>query len=122
MTLDPNCRYLNRVDAALKATDEQTSGGPVTIIAHSAGGWLGRIYLLGFGTQGRVDRFISLGSPHLPPLKVAPWSLRAEPVPQWCPDFGADSMTAILENIGTPLTCCTAVEGTVESQRTPEYS
>lgn len=31
-----------------------------------AGGWLGRVYLLDFGTEG-VDRFVSLGSPHQPP-------------------------------------------------------
>ena len=63
-------RYLNRVDDALKSTSEQTGGGPVTLLAHSAGGWLGRVYLLGFGTQDRVDKFVTLGSPHLPPLKV----------------------------------------------------
>lgn len=31
-----------------------------------AGGWLGRLYLKDFGTTG-IDRFVSLGSPHLPP-------------------------------------------------------
>lgn len=31
-----------------------------------AGGWLGRVYLLDFGTAG-IDQFVSLGSPHLPP-------------------------------------------------------
>jgi hypothetical protein len=31
-----------------------------------AGGWLGRVYLHDFGTDG-VDRFVSLGSPHQPP-------------------------------------------------------
>ena len=31
-----------------------------------AGGWLGRVYLLDWGTAG-VDRYVSLGSPHLPP-------------------------------------------------------
>lgn len=65
-------RYLNRVDNALKSTAEQTHGGPVTLLAHSAGGWLGRVYLLGFGTQDRITKFVTLGSPHLPPLEVPP--------------------------------------------------
>jgi hypothetical protein len=31
-----------------------------------AGGWLGRVYLLDFGTAG-IDRYVTLGSPHAPP-------------------------------------------------------
>jgi hypothetical protein len=31
-----------------------------------AGGWLGRVYMLDFGTAG-IDRFVTLGSPHNPP-------------------------------------------------------
>lgn len=36
----------------------------VTIIAHSAGGWLGRVYMADFGTDD-IALFLSLGSPHL---------------------------------------------------------
>ena len=39
-------RYLEKVDAAVKLAQEATGGGPVTLLAHSAGGWLGRVYLL----------------------------------------------------------------------------
>jgi hypothetical protein len=31
-----------------------------------AGGWLGRVYMLDFGTAS-IDRFVTLGSPHNPP-------------------------------------------------------
>ncbi|KAJ9523666.1 hypothetical protein QJQ45_019934 [Haematococcus lacustris] len=41
-------------------------GAPITMLSHSAGGWLGRVYLKEFGTAG-VDRFVSLGSPHQAP-------------------------------------------------------
>ena len=63
------CRYLNRVDACVKDLQRQTRGGPVSLLAHSAGGWLARVYLLGFGTAG-IDRLVTLGSPHQPPPKV----------------------------------------------------
>ena len=38
-------RYLNKVDAAVAAA-KQATDGPITIVAHSAGGWLSRVYLL----------------------------------------------------------------------------
>ena len=64
-------RYLKKVGDALDSVGRQTGNGPVTFLAHSAGGWLGRVYMLGFGTQGRIQKFVTLGSPHLPPLKVS---------------------------------------------------
>ena len=42
----------------------------MALLAHSAGGWLARVYLLGFGSQGSIDKLITLGSPHMPPPKV----------------------------------------------------
>ena len=41
---------------AIEDSQQQTDGGPVTLLAHSAGGWLARVYLLSFGTEG--GRFI----------------------------------------------------------------
>lgn len=58
--------YLERVDSAMKALKAEVEDAPITMLTHSAGGWLGRLYLLDFGTTG-VDRFVSLGSPHQPP-------------------------------------------------------
>lgn len=85
------CRYLKKVDDALCLTDKQTGGGPVTILAHSAGGWLGRVYLLGFGHQDRIQKFISLGSPHLPPSKVRVYHKSLEVFAQM--DFIAEYVT-----------------------------
>jgi len=62
--------YLTRVDSAMQALKRRVDGAPITVLTHSAGGWLGRVYLLDFGREG-VDRFVSLGSPHLPPPKDA---------------------------------------------------
>lgn len=87
--------FLRRADAAVQeaASAVASDGGRVTILAHSAGGWIGRVYLRdyrrriggaagGGGAEGGVDeasaaaaaaidRFVSLGSPHrAPPLGV----------------------------------------------------
>jgi len=50
----------------VEAAKAAAPGAPITLLAHSAGGWLGRLYLLDFDRAG-IDRFVSLGSPHLPP-------------------------------------------------------
>lgn len=57
--------YLNRVDAAIDKS-RKSSKDPITLLCHSAGGWLGRLYLRDFDRTG-ITRFVSLGSPHLPP-------------------------------------------------------
>lgn len=62
--------FLNRLDETVDSVKQETDGLPITILAHSAGGWLGRIYMKDFGTTG-IDRFVSLGSPHLPPPEGA---------------------------------------------------
>ena len=85
------CRYLNRIEAAVNGLKQETDGAPVTLLAHSAGGWLGRLYLLGFGTSG-IDRLVSIGSPHQPPPQVGTQSralqvvcapVRRLPHPTW---------------------------------------
>ena len=54
----------------MAAVKERTAdGSPVTLLAHSAGGWLARVFLLGYGTAD-IDRLITIGSPHLPPPEV----------------------------------------------------
>lgn len=58
--------YLERVGAAAGAARSAAGeGAPLTLLAHSAGGWLGRLFML--EDRADVDRFVSLGSPHLPP-------------------------------------------------------
>ncbi len=64
------CRYLKKVEASLNEVKERVAdGSPITILAHSAGGWLARVFLLGYGTAD-IDRLITIGSPHLPPPEV----------------------------------------------------
>jgi hypothetical protein len=65
--------YLDRIESAIAAA-KSTLGPdvPLTLLAHSAGGWLGRLYLLELtngspSTSQNIDRFVSLGSPHLAP-------------------------------------------------------
>lgn len=51
--------YLERIATAVEAAKRATDGAPITLLAHSAGGWLGRLFLLvrggvrGGGQQGR---------------------------------------------------------------------
>ena len=48
-------RYMNHMREAVEESRRQTDGGPVTLLAHSAGGWLARVYLLSFGTEGGLS-------------------------------------------------------------------
>lgn len=60
--------YLDRIDTSIRAAKEAVPDAPCTILSHSAGGWLGRLYMLEYGTSSLgIDRFVSLGSPHQPP-------------------------------------------------------
>ncbi|GFR40829.1 hypothetical protein Agub_g1304, partial [Astrephomene gubernaculifera] len=65
--------YLERADRAMQKLKRrvEAADAPITMLAHSAGGWLGRVYLMHWGTAG-VDRYVSLGSPHMPPPRDAP--------------------------------------------------
>jgi pimeloyl-ACP methyl ester carboxylesterase len=62
---------LRKLDRAVQAAARQSSTGKVTLIGHSAGGVLARLYLsdrpfLGYAYRGldRVSQLITLGSPH----------------------------------------------------------
>lgn len=58
--------YLDLISRAIEASQSESNGAPITLLAHSAGGWLGRLFMLEYGTAG-IQAFCSLGSPHLPP-------------------------------------------------------
>ena len=70
--LPPGWLYvLRKLDRTVRRAARLTTSGRVTLIGHSAGGVLGRLYLspepfLGhvFGGLERVGRLITLGSPH----------------------------------------------------------
>ena len=64
-------RVLDRVDALVKELQAKSSTGQVTLIGHSSGGVMLRLYLSDqpfqgrrYGGSARCDRLISLGSPH----------------------------------------------------------
>eukprot|EP00884_Botryococcus_braunii_P005659 jgi/Botrbrau1/15094/Bobra.0255s0007.1 len=63
--------YFKLVEEAVERAKRETDGAPITLLAHSAGGWLGRLYLLNFGTAG-IDRLVTLGTPHQPPPPESP--------------------------------------------------
>jgi hypothetical protein len=66
--------YLNKLKEKIAEAKDQTEGGPITLVGHSAGGWLGRTYLVDVESpeDAGVDCFISLGSPQLATPKDVP--------------------------------------------------
>ncbi|XP_074331551.1 uncharacterized protein LOC141668539 isoform X1 [Apium graveolens] len=60
--------YLNRVDEAINEAKELAQGEKLSLIGHSAGGWLARVYLEEYGSSD-VSLLLTLGSPLLPPPK-----------------------------------------------------
>ncbi len=78
-----SCRYLKRIDDAVNLVKTQTDGAPITLLAHSAGGWLSRVYLLSKGTTG-IDRLVTIGSPHSPPPQVHWYVMSPSAAPQFC--------------------------------------
>ncbi|XAR63361.1 hypothetical protein NMG60_11023271 [Bertholletia excelsa] len=65
--------YLKRVDEAVNEAKELAGGGSGTLslIGHSAGGWLARVYMEEFGFS-HISLLLTLGTPHLPPPKGSP--------------------------------------------------
>eukprot|EP00250_Pteridium_aquilinum_P008915 c18304_g2_i3 orf=497-1561(+) len=65
--------YFERMNKAITAAKEASGGGDtkVSLLAHSAGGWLARVYMLEFGIDD-ISMLLSLGTPHLPPPKGVP--------------------------------------------------
>ncbi|KVI00583.1 GPI inositol-deacylase PGAP1-like protein [Cynara cardunculus var. scolymus] len=54
--------YLIRVDEAVNEALKQSQGGSLSIIGHSAGGWLARVYMEEF-KKANVSLLLTLGSP-----------------------------------------------------------
>ncbi|XP_002451473.1 uncharacterized protein LOC8069918 [Sorghum bicolor] len=64
--------YLKRVDDAVSEARELCApGGKISLIAHSAGGWLARVYMAEFEASD-ISLLLTLGTPHLPPPKGVP--------------------------------------------------
>lgn len=63
--------YLNRIEEAVEEAKESGNGSEtetVSLIGHSAGGWLARVYMEEFGSSD-ISLLLTLGTPHLPPPK-----------------------------------------------------
>lgn len=54
--------YLGRIDDAIAQAKAASGAQQVSLVAHSAGGWMARVYLEDFGTSS-VRQLVSLGSP-----------------------------------------------------------
>ncbi|GMP42127.1 hypothetical protein CsSME_00011965 [Camellia sinensis var. sinensis] len=63
--------YLKRIDEAINEAKKLTGGGTLSLIGHSAGGWLARVYMQEFGLSD-ISLLLTLGTPHLPPPKGSP--------------------------------------------------
>ncbi|XP_042507594.1 uncharacterized protein LOC122083770 [Macadamia integrifolia] len=60
--------YLLRVDEAIQEANQLAEGHSLSLIGHSAGGWLARVYIEEFGLSN-ISLLLTLGTPHLPPPK-----------------------------------------------------
>ncbi|KAB1223409.1 hypothetical protein CJ030_MR2G012406 [Morella rubra] len=63
--------YLKRTVEAVQEAKELAQGGAISLIGHSAGGWLARVYMEEFGLS-HISLLLTLGTPHLPPPKGLP--------------------------------------------------
>ncbi|KAK2638444.1 hypothetical protein Ddye_026239, partial [Dipteronia dyeriana] len=63
--------YFKRVSDAITEAKELSPGGTVSLIGHSAGGWLARVYMEEFGFS-EISLLLTLGTPHRPPPKGLP--------------------------------------------------
>jgi hypothetical protein len=60
--------YLERVDAAVESALAQSGAARCTLLAHSAGGWLARVWVhQSTANLGRTAALVSLGAPLRPP-------------------------------------------------------
>jgi len=62
--------YLDRVEEAVQRLQAAHGGARVTLVGHSAGGWLARAFLASGpdgGPHPGVSALVSLGTPHQPP-------------------------------------------------------
>ncbi|KAG8076663.1 hypothetical protein GUJ93_ZPchr0006g44492 [Zizania palustris] len=64
--------YLKRVEEAVaEARELCPPNGSISLIGHSAGGWLARVYMEEFDASD-ISLLLTLGTPHLPPPKDVP--------------------------------------------------
>ena len=60
--------YLERIDTAVaEAAASCGEDGEIVLLSHSAGGWLGRVWMEANENHEKITTYVSLGSPQLPP-------------------------------------------------------
>ena len=93
--------YLDRVAAAVAEVQAATpTTTPITLLAHSAGGWLGRLVMLDYGTSSPgIVQFVSLGSPHQPPPPQAGIIDQTRGILTWIADHSPGAYHADVEYI-----------------------
>lgn len=65
--------YLERCKSAVRELRETYGAqGKVSMLAHSAGGWLARVYIDTYDEEGDIGRLVSLGSPMKPVPRDVP--------------------------------------------------
>lgn len=73
--MKPSVKQKNWLKDMLQSHNQATfvvgGSGTLSIIGHSAGGWLARVYLQEFGSSD-ISLLLTLGTPHLPPPKGLP--------------------------------------------------
>ncbi len=104
ITLAGNARLLRKLDQTVRQSVTNTDSGKITLIGHSQGGVLARLYLsaepfLGHRFNGAqwIDRLVSLGSPHLNQGPLQRGGRIARYIEQHC---SVDGLTA-----GVQITC-----------------
>eukprot|EP00252_Welwitschia_mirabilis_P015719 TRINITY_DN3481_c0_g1_i2.p1 TRINITY_DN3481_c0_g1~~TRINITY_DN3481_c0_g1_i2.p1 ORF type:complete len:322 (+),score=50.46 TRINITY_DN3481_c0_g1_i2:73-966(+) len=55
--------YIERIQEAVSEATLQANGQKISLLGHSAGGWLARIYMANFGMD-QVSLLLTLGTPH----------------------------------------------------------
>ncbi|KAH9321197.1 hypothetical protein KI387_015836, partial [Taxus chinensis] len=60
--------YLIKIKEAVYEANLVANGGKISLIGHSIGGWIARVYLAEFGMD-EISLLLTLGTPHRPPPK-----------------------------------------------------
>ena len=103
-------RVLDRVDALVKELQHKSPTGCVTLIGHSSGGVMLRLYLSDqpfqgrtYGGAARCDRLISLGSPHQA-VRATPLRAMVDRCCPGCHEPGVDYVAIAGElNLESPI-------------------
>lgn len=63
--------YFERMDDAISEAKQLSQQGSISLVGHSAGGWLARVYIQEFKPSD-ISLLLTLGTPHLGPPKGVP--------------------------------------------------